>query len=288
MQYQHQTPFKSFPRIILLILLVGLMNGCSSVPFVNNNDSHKPDVAAKNTISITGFVVDDDGATPVFGATVALLGTETSPGTMTEENAQGNNCASPAGPHVSYTCTKEDGSFMLDLSAVRQFPASIGIAKDGQSREISVTKNEINSDIGSITMTIDALQNKDKVAVVMDFYNPIEEIKEFLNDNPSQLQSVKLQLMNEYKTLYQISSDNQEVSYPSFYSLFVDKDNDGTADIFKYDVVYINSRDQSDIALLDESIRKQLLAFINSGGQLYVTEWKVELEQQEPTADQYI
>jgi hypothetical protein len=133
-----------------------------------------------------------------------------------------------------------------------------------------------------------ATVQKDKVAVVMDFYNPIEEVQEFLQDNPSQLQSVKLQLMNEYESLYEISDDSHDIFYPTFYSLFIDNDKDGEADLFQYDVVYINCREQSDIAQLDESLRKQLLKFINNGGELNVTEWSVELQQEEQTPDQYI
>ena len=122
----------------------------------------------------------------------------------------------------------------------------------------------------------------------MDFYNPLQDIQEFLNANPSQTQDVKLQLMNEYQNLYEINSDGRDISYPTFYSLFVDADNNGQADIFNYDVVYINSRQQSDLALLDQSLRQQLLNYISSGGNLYITEWTVELEKQEPSLDQYI
>lgn len=121
----------------------------------------------------------------------------------------------------------------------------------------------------------------------MDFYNPIKEIQKFVSENDGDTQAVALQLMNEYQNLYQISNEKSEVTYPTFYSLFVDADKDGEADIFKYDAVYINSRQQSDISQLDENLRAQLLDYISRGGNLHVTEWTVELEQ-EPSLDQYI
>lgn len=287
MQYQRQFSSQSISRILSFFVLLVLTQGCASVAL---NSGVSASTVNTDASRVTGFIVTNDGATPVFNATIALLANEATPNAQEGGRLQANagSCAAPAKPYIRYACSKEDGSFTLDISAVQQLPVTLRIALGADAREMTLGKQQLNADLGSVALTTESLQGKDKVAVVMDFYNPFEQIKQFLNDDPSQLQSVKLQLMNEYQTLYQISSDSQEISYPSFYSLFSDNDDDGKADIFRYDVVYINSRDESDIALLDESIRKKLLAYIASGGQLYVTEWTVEVQSQEPELDQYI
>ncbi|MGD8566590.1 MAG: hypothetical protein PVJ39_00695 [Gammaproteobacteria bacterium] len=286
MPYQIKNPLAVLGRIIAVGVLVSSVNACSTVSMVNEDAATQASNIEKNPASVSGFVVDTDGVTPIYGATVAVVSTDTADAKTFRGDS--DHCATPAEPHQSYTCTREDGSFTVNISAASEFPVTVRIENGSNTHEITINRDDVNSDLGVVVMSQQTVANKDKVAVVMDFYNPVDQIKEFLDDNPSQLQSVKLQLMNEYESLYQISSDKQDVSYPTFYSLFIDGDKNGKPDIFNYDVVYINSRDESDIAQLDESIRKQLLAFINNGGQLYVTEWTVEMEQEEPGADQYI
>lgn len=286
MPYQITNPLTILGRIIAVGVLVGSINACSTVSMGNEHaDPRAANVESRSAI-VSGFVVESDGVTPIYDAAVSVLAADATDDPKSIR-VDGDNCTAPAKPHAGFTCTREDGSFTVNIAA-GQFPATLRIAKGNEIRDITINHEQINSDLGKIAISGQNTANKEKVAVVMDFYNPVEEIKEFLNDDPSQMQSVKLQLMNQYESLYQISSDKQDVSYPTFYSLFVDEDNNGKPDIFNYDVVYINSRDQSDIAQLDVSIRKQLLAFINNGGQLYVTEWTVEMEQDEAGADQYI
>ncbi|WP_455197812.1 hypothetical protein [Kaarinaea lacus] len=283
MQYPVQTNSKSFPRAILMILLIFSLYACGTVPSINTAAVTTTASSAAGTM-ISGYIVESDGVTPLYDATIAVLSEQASAAT----NTSGKSCPTPAKPHAIYTCTNEDGSFTLDLSQVRVFPITLTIEKLDEIQEITLTLEDFNSNIGTIAMISEEPASKEKVAVVMDFYNPLQDIQEFLNANPSQTQDVKLQLMNEYQNLYEINSDGRDISYPTFYSLFVDADNNGQADIFNYDVVYINSRQQSDLALLDQSLRQQLLNYISSGGNLYITEWTVELEKEEPSLDQYI
>lgn len=284
MQYQDHSSNKSFPRVILLVLLLVSLYACSTAPAVNTIAQSTNSETGKAGAIISGYIVESDGATPLYDATVAVLSEQ--PAAVADTN--GKSCPTPAKPHVIYTCTNEDGSFSLDLSKVREFPVTITIEKLDEIQEITLNLDDLNTDLGTITMMADVPASKEKVAVVMDFYNPLQDIQEFLSANPSQTQDVKLQLMNEYQNLYEINSDGRDISYPTFYSLFIDADNNGKADIFNYDVVYINSRQQSDLAQLDQSLRKQLLDYISAGGNLYITEWTVELEKQEPSLDQYI
>ena len=74
--------------------------------------------------------------------------------------------------------------------------------------------------------------------------------------------------------------------FPKFASLFEDWDGDHQIDLYKYDIIYINSRNSKDIASLSKEKRKELLKFISRGGQLFITEWKFELP--EVPLDQYI
>lgn len=284
MQYLVQTNVNSFYRATLLILLILSLYACGTIPTMNSTSGITSPTAGKAESVVSGYVVESDGATPLYNATVAVVGERVS----VAPNTKGKSCPTPAKPHLVYTCTNEDGSFSLDLSQVRVYPVTLTIEKLDEIQEITLSLDDLNSDLGTIAMLAEEIPAKEKVAVVMDFYNPLQDIQEFLNADPSQTQEVKLQLMNEYQNLYEINSDDRDISYPTFYSLFVDADNNGKADIFNYDVVYINSRQQSDIALLDQSLRQQLLEYISNGGNLYITEWTVELETEEPSPDQYI
>jgi len=275
---------KTLPRYILLLLLLVALTACGSVARIDDNqlaDITKTSEQHK----VSGFIVESDGATPIYNATIAILGKKAEQFIQRAENLQ--PCISPAKPNINFVCSKEDGSFNLDVSQIREFPVTITIEKEDEIQEIALNENDLKSGLGTIAMVPRTSRVKDKVAVVMDFYNPIKEIQKFVSENDGDTQAVALQLMNEYQNLFQISDDSSEVSYPTFYSLFVDADKNGEADIFNYDVVYINSRQQSDISLLDESLRAKLLDYISRGGKLNVTEWTVEMEQ-EPSLDQYI
>ena len=275
---------KTLPRYILLLLLLAALTACGSVARVNDNQLAEISKVSEQQ-KVSGFIVESDGATPVYNATIAILGKKAEQFIQRAENMQ--PCISPAKPNINFVCSKEDGSFNLDVSQIRDFPVTITIEKEDEIQEIALSENDLKSGLGTIAMISKSSRIKDKVAVVMDFYNPIKEIQKFVSENNGDTQAVALQLMNEYQNLFQISDDNSEVTYPTFYSLFVDADKNGEADIFNYDVVYINSRQQSDISLLDESLRAQLLDYISKGGKLNVTEWTVEM-QQEPSLDQYI
>ncbi|HEY5604555.1 MAG TPA: hypothetical protein VIM41_15745 [Gammaproteobacteria bacterium] len=284
MQYPNKPKVKPLPRVMLLIFLMACLSACGTL-----SSTHlAPEVIISGTgnaeVMVSGYVVDSDGVTPLYGATVALL----SKHAAVAANKHGKSCPTPAKPHINYTCTAEDGSFTLNLSQVDEFPVIITIEKLDEIQEITLDLNDLNANIGTIAMMREAKQTTEKVAVVMDFYNPLQEVQKLLNTSPSQTQEVKLQLMNEYQNLFDINGDGRDISYPTFYSLFVDADNNGKADIFNYDRIYINSRQKSDLELLDQSLRKQLLDFLSSGGSLFITEWSVQLEEEEPSLDQYI
>jgi len=278
-KHQH----KPLPRVVLLLLLIAAISACSSVAKVNDNQLDKISQVSQQQVS--GFIVESDGATPVFGATIALLGKRAEEFVGRAETTQ--PCISPAKPNINFVCSREDGSFNLDVSQIKDFPVTISIEKADGIQEISLNQQDLKSGLGTIALIQQPSQIKDKVAVVMDFYNPIKEIQKFVGENDGDTQAVALQLMTEYQNLFQISTDSSDVTYPTFYSLFIDADKDGEADIFKYDEVYINSRHQSDISQLDQSLRKMLMEYVSKGGKLNITEWTVEMEV-EPSLDQYI
>ena len=284
---QHHNPtqeLKSIPRVVLLLLLMAALSACGSMTKVNDNQLGQIEGISKQK-QVSGYIVESDGATPVYNATIALLGKRADKLIERAENLQ--PCISPAKPNINFVCSNVDGSFNLDVSQIKEFPITISIEKEDEIQEITLNEGDLQKGLGAIAIALNPAVVKDKVAVVMDFYNPIKEIQKFVSENNGDTQDVTLQLMNEYQNLFQISNEQSDVSYPTFYSLFVDADKDGEADIFKYDVVYINSRQQSDISLLDESLRTVLLDYITRGGNLNVTEWTVELEH-EPSLDQYI
>jgi len=285
MNNNHNTEFKSLIRIILGLFLVSVVSACGSVATI---DSPITFIDASHP-TVSGYVVERDGVTPVYGATITLLSSLSGAAVTPQRAETSQSCVSPAKPNINYVCSQEDGSFQLDLSQVRNFPVTLRIEAQNEAREITLQSNKFENKLGIIAMAPEDLEpHKTKVAVVMDFYNPIKEIQQNLSDNPSDTQNVALQLMNEYQHLFEIDSKDSDVTYPTFYSLFIDANKDGKADIYNYDAVYINSRQQSDIAQLDKSLRDQLMNYINNGGQLFITEWTVELEPEEPSLDQYI
>ena len=285
MYNNHKLELSAITRINLVLSLITVLTACGSVATID-----KP-VAFTDLshASVSGFVVERDGVTPVYGATIAVLSNFSGVSSQPQRAESSQPCVSPAKPNINYVCSQEDGSFMLDLSQVRNFPVTLRIESQNEAREITLQADKPENKLGLIALTPEDLKShKGKVAVVMDFYNPIKELQQHLSDNPSDTQNVALELMNEYQHLFEIDSKDNDITYPTFYSLFVDKNKDGKADIFDYDAVYINSRQQSDIAQLDKSLRDQLTNYINNGGQLFITEWTVELEQEEPSLDQYI
>jgi len=153
-------------------------------------------------------------------------------------------------------------------------------------RAASLTHNDVNTDIETTSIKPEKSAAKEKVGIVMDFYNLYEDILNKLESKSASSQNVEIQIKSQYKDIYNINVDQSQVTFPTFYSLFVDADKDGKADIHNYDTVYINSRSESDIALLDTKIKRALLRYINNGGNLFITEWNIELLESD--LDQYI
>jgi len=287
MQNKQHAEFNIISRIMLLILLMTSLSACAGLTLQQQQPGNSLSVG--NNSSITGFIVEKDGLTPIYGATIALLNNAQAAGNPIQREESSQECTSPTRPNVNYVCSQEDGSFTLNLSQVTQYPATIRIQSGNETRDILLQSALPGIKLGIIAMNSESgATPKSKVAVVMDFYNPIKEVEKKLSFDSSETQNVALQLMNEYQNLFDIDGKNNDVTYPTFYSLFIDANKDGKADIFNYDAVYINSRQESDISQLDISLREQLAKYISNGGHLFITEWTVELDEEEASPDQYI
>lgn len=264
-------------RIIFIILIISFTSACSSI-------ANKAVITAKSEHSIQGYLVQSDGVTPIAGATISVA---TPHKVQIAIAPSDGNCAEPSVDFHTYTCTMEDGSFSLLLNDIKNIPLTLSVELNNQRQEISIGSKSKAVDMGTLSFAPN-VESKEKVAIVLDFYNPFEDIRELLEEDSTDIQAAKHQLINEYQNIYNISNETSDISFPTFYSLFIDEDMDGKADIHNYETLYINSRSQGDIALLEQSLKNELAEFIANGGNLYITEWRIELEVVEPGPDQFI
>ena len=264
-------------RIIFIILFISSVTACGSM-------ANKPAMSSESDKSITGYLVQSDGVTPLAGATISIA---TPHKVQIAIAPSEGNCAEPSIDFHTYACSVEDGSFTLPMNDLKDFPLTLSIEFNNQRQIITLAADKITANMGRLAFSPNT-EAKEKVAIVLDFYNPFEDIRELLEDDSTDIQAAKHQLLNEYQNIYNISNETSDISFPTFYSLFIDEDMDGKADIHNYETLYINSRSQSDIALLEQSLKNELAEFIANGGNLYITEWRIEMEVVEPGPDQFI
>jgi len=262
-----------------------LLNACSALPPEKPIGITQQTSAFQSKISIRGTIVQNDGVTPLESATVSIASDTTSQKQIAPLNTL-NNCGETISNTDDRTYTQPDGSFILNLTNSDIFPAKICIQKQTSTQEITLTRRDLNTNIGTITMKPQQTTSQEKVGIVMDFYNLYDDILHKLESKSSSRQNVEIQIKSQYQDIYNIDVEQSYVTFPTFYSLFTDADKDGKADIHNYDTVYINSRSEADIALLDNKIKRTLLSYVSNGGNLFITEWNVELP--DPDLDQYI
>lgn len=247
---------------------------------------------------ISGKVLGEDGKTPVSAATIyiANYNAHTSVDALSSKrmindislnslSSAVSPCAKPIESYITLACSRADGSFELTIPQITQLPLPLIFIKDGKKVEIAIDLNDLGTNIGTVAFDIPE-PHHDNIAIVLDLFNPYEDIRNQLKTRQFNSQSAFLDLSKQLSEVFDIDDSKAEISFPNLQSLFEDDDKDGKIDIFNYDIVYINSQNQADIAKLDKPKKQILLKYISRGGQLYITEWTIELP--EIPLDQYI
>ena len=245
---------------------------------------------------ISGKVLDDDGKTALAGATIYIandkLDSTQKAGkkmiadlSLSELPTTSLPCARPVESYSAFACSQGDGSFELTIPQISQLPLSLTFVKGDKKVNVDIDLNDLGTNIGIVAFDFPEPQ-RNNVAIVLDLFNPYDDIRNQLKTRQLSADTVFLDLTKQLSEVFDISDPNSDVTFPDLQSLFEDTDNDGKIDIFNYDVVYLNSRNESDIAKLDKVKKQVLLQYISRGGQLYVTEWTIELP--EIPLDQYI
>lgn len=267
----------------------GTGHGNESTPLSREHSSPTGVLAQR----IQGKLLDIDGKTPVAGATVYIANTATVPSKRmlsglslgTSSSVKQQNCATPVEAYYTFVCTRSDGTFELVVNQVQQLPLPITFSKGDNKVSIKLDINDLNSDIGDVAFDIPE-KTQQKIAIVLDFFNPYEDIKHQLKTGHYDMREAFRNISNQMVQMFDLDKANSKVMFPKFDALFEDWDGDQQIDLYKYDIIYINSRDSKALSSLSKDKREELLKYISRGGQLYVTEWKFELP--EVPLDQYI
>ena len=113
------------------------------------------------------------------------------------------------------------------------------------------------------------------MAVVTGYFDSIENILAKLGFG--QLENGALKLGTEKFTIYNGDNRSLPASYAGVEKLFVDADGDGKADIFNYQIVFINCGAEADLSTANKAI---LRSYVTGGGRIYASDWAYNLVEQ--------
>lgn len=298
MKYQHNIPQSLFKQLIisgvcLLFIACAGHQGIEQNSTIKNQNPYSGHLKSSNRIS--GHIVAEDGYSPLVGATVYIPSRRAAPGKKIIKDlslgsislaGNANTCDKPKEPYVIYTCTNRAGAFYLNLTQVQEFPIHLAIINRENTRELALSLDDLGTYLGAIDLSIDQEVEKQKIAIVTDLFNPYEQIQKTLNDQHIDSTDIQIDFIQDFYEVFDIDSSQSCIEFTTLKILLEDNDGDAKADINNYQVVYLNSHNESDITELSRDARKKLIQFIADGGELYITSWKFELV--EPTIDNYI
>lgn len=312
---------QNFGYSILVGSLFLSLLACTSKPVILDSNpvvlSNPPtsliEFSTTKNNSISGIIVDSVDSTPLVGITVYIADSHSGLHSGLQEGTKkifkrsandlslssigpdvdSKSCQKPIEPYIAYTCTNYWGAFYLNIANLRELPLRLKITNQRNTQEITLSLNDIGTNLGKIKLSPNASADsgmiKQKIAIVTDLLNPYREIQNSLSSEDIEnidLESMKLEIAEGFYELYEVDAENSLIEFPSFESLFSDKDKDQKADINNYEVVYINSLEEADISNLSDEYKRMLIDYVSKGGELYITSWSFEL--QEPGIDSYI
>jgi hypothetical protein len=251
-------------------------------------------------LSITGTFYAPDGTTPIANAMVYALAASTSSsggiissisnsgvitgtsisgvtstiGTMQASSAllPALSCGEPPADALAATCTDPQGKFDLKLSGL--VPGTVVLSKGAFKAEqtVSVSNGQTRLVLGAVSVPTSGI-NAARMAVVTGSFDSIEDVLAKLGFG--QLAFGKLKLGTETFKIYNgdDNGDLTDLGYPSFTALFDDADGTGRADIFDYDIVFLNCGIEFAMANFDADKLATLQDYVQSGGRIYASDW---------------
>ncbi|MDH5179456.1 MAG: hypothetical protein OEZ39_02150 [Gammaproteobacteria bacterium] len=217
-------------------------------------------------ITIHGRLLAPDHATPIAGATVfspAQLQAQAYAATV----APAAGCPAPAIPNQAYTCTDADGRFALTVPAESTLVPLI-LQKGAFSTSAQVDLINGQTTLGDISLPADPAQGAGRFAVIQGAFDRMEDILAKLG--MGRVDNITHQLIPGTET-FALFADTDP--------LFMDADADGRADIFNFDVVFINCGQSGEDSVL-ATHRQTLHDYVMQGGVLYITDQAYDFLEQ--------
>ncbi len=265
---------------LILFLSIGLV-ACGAGE--SNDRGGDTGAAEQETVTVSGNITIPDGSTPAANATVYIAGGSAA---SSQKPILGTDCPLPPENYITATCTLADGSFEIEVAGSNT--VEFRVVKGAFSLKFEVNLAEALEGVVALPTAV-ALSNElaeggANIAVVTGLYDSIENVlaKSGLGGFDS---TGALVLGTETFDLYDGDNSLTE-NYPGFAELLEKDSATGNANIFNYDIVFINcgAREFSDsfYGLAPEAPRtKEILRdYVELGGRLYVTDLAYDFVEQ--------
>ncbi len=266
----------------LIVSLTGLLLAACG----GGGDGDPPPIAGPDNPPVTtppdgisGVVVAPDSLTPVAGATIFVAVNEATAQDLTATSGLASKamsaaieiaCPPPTENYLVYTCSKSDGSFVLDTKDLSATEMTLSIKKSFFSKTVPVTLENGIAALGNVALPADPAAGAARFAVVQGLFDRMEDI--LAKMGMGQLDMTTYQLVPGSETFALLADMTP---------LFMDADADGKPDIYQFDVVFINCGQISEIEILANATYRQVLAdYVTQGGVLYVTDQAYDFVEQ--------
>ncbi len=256
--------------LVLCLLLLGgsLLTSCGKTK-PQTKPQGKPQ-------TLSGVLTAPDGETPIPGATVYIPNSANSPSLA--GNSANTNCEEPPENYLVYTCTGPDGSFSLDVKNLSG-KVTLKFKKGSFEMTVDVDLQGSSGNLGKVEMSPDSANAAPKMAVVTGTYDRMQDVLAKLGFG-SVNDLGRLELGTEKFDLYD-GNGSLDTTYKEFYEIFNDNDGDGRADIYNYDIVFINCGNNYENFILKDQQKIAILKdFVSKGGRLYLTDWSYDFAEQ--------
>lgn len=270
--------YKQISKVLtstLVLICCGSLIACASNSHKSLPQSkHVTPSISQLTQYVRGQLLDKQGH-PIKAATVYFPKHQTNAKKLLNNynlgsiSIKSNGCKQPTLPYYSFTCTDSNGRFHLHMLGYADLPLQLSFINLNKSMSITLDINDISTDLGQISFEQTQLK-RNKIAVVMDLFNPLEHMSSLPGLNPYKDSEQFARRFFEY---YHLSKYENELLFPELSSLFKDTDGDNKADIYLYKTVYINSRGEQDMHKLGGREKTLLLEYVSNGGELLITNW---------------
>lgn len=271
-------------RVISLLLCAGLA-ACGGGGGGGNTNPPPP---VQNFQMVEGRLLAPDGVTPIAGATVYWSSNQiAAPDVKTQKTVQeiSTSCDAIAGVAGS-VCTDAAGRYAVQIVANSTGPLALNFKKGIFNAALdlrTVVSGNTNQIIRlpNTLLETDHLSGGPRIAVVTGEYDQIETLLAKLGFAQLEMDNATLVDGSARFDLYSGRFSNF-TDTPQMSQLFLDPDFDGKAEIFNYDIVFINCGTytyEQTILSSPESIAV-IRTYVAQGGKLYVTDQSYNFVEQ--------